>query len=92
MMEDHEFCDDCEGCRPALCSFDPATGQAGPPMAKDTPEMQVIDAYWDNETTYEERRAYIEVTLHNRREPVLVERAQKVMGNIQRVLQELDQS
>ncbi|MHA2427585.1 MAG: hypothetical protein ACXADB_06145 [Candidatus Hermodarchaeia archaeon] len=64
MMEDHEFCDDCPGCRPAM--LNPLTGQVYP---KDSPEMQAVDAVWDNETTYAERKAFIEVTLKNSRLP-----------------------
>ena len=90
MMEDHEFCDDCEGCRPAIATVDPKTGEVGPSMPRDTPQMQAIDAYWDNETSYAQRKPFIEFTLHNRREPVLVERAQQVMSKVQQILKELE--
>lgn len=64
MMEDHEFCDSCPGCRPVL--IDPATGK---PLPDDSPVMKAVNAFWDNRTSYAERRAFIEVTLKNSREP-----------------------
>lgn len=68
MMEDHEFCDDCDGCRPAIASVDPKTGMAAP-MPQDHPVMVAINEYWDNDTHYAQRKAFIEVTLHNSRLP-----------------------
>jgi len=64
MMEDHEFCDDCPGCRPAM--IDAETGKV---MSPDSREMQIVNQVWDNETTYAERKAFIEVTLKNSRLP-----------------------
>ncbi len=64
MMEDHEFCDDCSGCRPAL--LDMETQQA---LVHDDPIMVAVNNLWDNDTTYAQRRAFIEVTLHNSRVP-----------------------
>lgn len=90
MMPEHEFCDDCPGCRPAIASFDPKTGQVGPKMPDDTPIMQAVNKYWDNDTTYEERHAYIEVTLHNSRLPAHMERCQRVLEQLQRIMQEID--
>ena len=62
MMEDHEFCDSCEGCKPAI--LDTMTGKAVP---SDNPMMIAVMDVWENETSYAERRAYIEVTLKNSR-------------------------
>lgn len=78
MMEDHEFCDNCSGCRPAL--LDMETQQ---PMSNDNPIMIEVNRVWDNETTYAQRRAFIEFTLHNSRNPSDVSRAQEVMQKIQ---------
>lgn len=71
MLPDHEFCDDCPGCRPAVL-FD---GEVLPP---DDPVMIKINKVWDNHTTYAQRRSYIEVTLHNSRNPVDIRRMQEV--------------
>jgi hypothetical protein len=60
MLEGHEFCDHCPGCRPAV--FDPTTGKV---YAPDSQVMQIINLVWDTETSYAERKAFIEVTLHN---------------------------
>lgn len=85
MMEDHEFCDDCPGCRPAMA--DVKTGEV---LGNNTPTMQIVNRIWDNETTYAERKAFIEVTLHNFRQPHELRLAQKVMSQIQVALQEDD--
>lgn len=62
MMESHEFCDHCPGCRPAM--LDAVSRQPLPP---DHPLMIAVDRVWDRETSHEERKAFIEVTLHNSR-------------------------
>lgn len=74
MMEDHEFCDNCSGCRPSL--IDTKTKQR---MADDNPIMIKINQIWDNETTYAQRRAFIKVTLHNSRNLVDLRRMQEVV-------------
>lgn len=76
MMEDHEFCDDCPGCRPRLAKLE--DGKAIP-VPLDDPAQQKIDHIWDNNTTYAQRRSYIEVTLHNSRNPVDMQRCQEVV-------------
>lgn len=63
MLESHAFCDSCPGCRPAL------TTTGGRPLPADSPEAAAVAAVWDRETTYAERKAFIEVTLHNSRAP-----------------------
>ncbi len=73
MMEDHEFCDNCSGCRPALIDM-----QTKKPLSNDDPIMIAVNEAWDNDTTYAQRRAFIEVTLHNSRNPMDLERAQEV--------------
>lgn len=80
MMEDHSFCDSCPGCRPAL--LDPTTGTALP---NDHPIMVKINHMWDTQTTYDQRKSFIEVTLHNSRDPVDMENAKKVAKMMQDV-------
>jgi hypothetical protein len=58
----HEFCDHCPGCRPAIIDWD-----SGKPFPDDSPLMLAINRIWDKETTYEERKAFIDVTVHNSR-------------------------
>jgi hypothetical protein len=82
MMEDHEFCDSCPGCRPALA--DPTTMR---PMPQDHPTMVEVNRIWDNETSYEQRKAFIEVTLHNSRETDEIKLAQEVVQLIQNAIQ-----
>lgn len=53
-MEDHEFCDNCPGCRPAMLDM-----QTNKPVPRNDPKMQIVDKIWDNETTYAERKAFI---------------------------------
>jgi hypothetical protein len=66
----HAFCDHCPGCRPAL--IDTVTGQ---PMADDSPVMLTVNRVWDKDTSYAEREAFINVTLHNSRVPQVIELA-----------------
>ncbi len=81
MMEDHEFCDTCPGCRPAMA--DVKTGKV---MSRDHPTMVVVDRVWDNETTYAQRKAFIEVTLHNSRKPEDMKLFQEVAQLIQEAI------
>lgn len=74
MLARHEFCDLCPGCRPAL--FDAITGKV---LTADTPTMIVVNRVWDHDTTFEERKAFIAVTLHNSREPQDMARAGSVI-------------
>lgn len=83
MMENHEFCDNCHGCRPALA--DPKTMQ---PLPLDHPIMVKVDELWDNETTYDQRKAFIEVTLHNSRTENDMRLAEEVISKIKNVLDE----
>lgn len=83
MMEWHEFCDDCEGCRPAMLDL-----KTNKPLPNDDPMMVVVNRVWDNETTYAQRKAYIEVTLHNSTRPNDVRLFQEVAQKIQAALEE----
>lgn len=58
------FDDDCPGCMPAL--IDMRTGQ---PLPADSPEMMSVHAMWRALTTFEERRAFHQVSCQNSREP-----------------------
>jgi hypothetical protein len=74
MLENHDFCDHCPGCRPAL--IDLKTGQLMPP---DSPVMIAINRIWNTQTTYAERKAFVEVTVHNSRKPEDLRMGQAVM-------------
>jgi hypothetical protein len=78
MMEDHEFCDSCPGCRPAM--LDARTGK---PIPNDDLMMVVINRIWDNETSYAQRRAFIEVTLKNAHDSHNMQLAQQVIRKFQ---------
>lgn len=77
MMPPHEFCDHCEGCRPAL--MDITTGQV---LADDSPLMIEINRIWDKETTYAERKAFIDVSVHNSRKSDDMRLAHAVIAKI----------
>lgn len=62
MMENHEFSDHCPGCRPEI--LDLVTCR---PLSNDSPIMIAVNHMWNNNTSYQERKAYVEVTLHNSR-------------------------
>jgi hypothetical protein len=85
MMEDHEFCDECPGCRPAL--IDAETGKL---MAKDSPIMKTVNRVWDKETTFAQRKGFIEVTLKNSRNPHEMKLFWEVSNKIQDALKELE--
>lgn len=80
-MEDHEFCDSCPGCRPALVTID------GRQMPDDDPKMVIINEIWDNQTTYAQRRAFIEVTLKNSNNFRDLKLCEEVMQKIQKALE-----
>lgn len=73
----HEFCDHCPGCRPAL--LDPETGTALP---LDHPVMVRVNRAWNTLTTYDERKAFIEVTLHNSRDPRDLQLAEQAVAKL----------
>jgi len=60
----HEFCDHCPGCRPG--GLDTRTGK---PLPDDEEPMLTINRVWRSQTSYAERKAFIEVCLHNSRDP-----------------------
>jgi len=59
----HEFSDDCPGCRPAI--MDLRTQKVLP---EDSPEMVAIAVMWA-ETTLNERLVFHRVTCRNSRDP-----------------------
>lgn len=81
MRAKHEFCDTCPGCRPAM--VDTRTGEVVP---ADHPLMIATNWVWDHETTYAERKAFIDVTHHNKHGPEELRLAVSVMNKIQGVL------
>ena len=81
MMEDHEFCDSCPGCRPALI-------MDGRKVPDDDPKMVIINELWNTQTTYAQRRAFVEVTLKNSRKPLDMKMCQQVINKIQQALQD----
>jgi hypothetical protein len=76
MMKDHEFCDSCPGCRPAMMSLD------GKRVPDDDPMMIKVMSIWENETSYAQRRAYIEENARDR------QLCMQVMHKIQQALGE----
>jgi len=81
MMEDHEFCDSCSGCRPAMLNV-----QTGKPLPATDPMMIKVNQIWDNDTSYAQRRAFIEVTLKNSENPRDRQLCMEVMHKIQQVI------
>lgn len=76
-MINHDFCDHCPGCRPAL--LDLITGR---PLADDSPEMLRVNKIWNEQTTYRERKAFIAVTVHNSRAAEDMRLAQNIIAKI----------
>ena len=87
MMEDHEFCDSCPGCRPAIFSM-----ETGRPLPPEDPIMIVVNDIWDTQTTYAQRRAFIEFTLHNSRNPQDMRLVAEVNQMIEAALKESEHS
>ncbi len=73
----HEFCDHGPGCRPAM--FDATTGKVAP---DDSPIMIRMNHIWNHETTYAERKAFIDVTVHNRHSDENLRLANKIMDRL----------
>ena len=48
--------------------------------------MVKVNKVWDNDTTYEQRRGFIEVTLHNRKDRINMTLFQQVASKIQEAL------
>ncbi|MDD3473383.1 MAG: hypothetical protein PHS86_11415 [Syntrophaceae bacterium] len=84
MLEDHEFCDDCPGCKPAILDM-----KTNRPLPPDDPLMQAVMFMWQNGTTYQERKAYIEVTLHNSRSQSDLILANSVFHKIKEIIQQM---
>lgn len=84
MLEEHEFCDDCPGCKPAILDI-----KTNKPLPSDDPLMKAVMFMWKNGTTYQERKAYIEVTLHNSRLPSDLRLAGMVFEKIKEIMQQM---
>lgn len=78
MQPIHDFCDDCHGCRPALVD-----AETGKPLASDSPTMIRVNAVWDHETTYSERKAFIDVTCNRTQAPDAMALCESVMRKVQ---------
>ena len=74
----HQFCDHCPECRPVL--VDLTTKE---PLPEDSTIMRRVNEIWNNHTTYEERKAFINVSYHNSREMEEVKLATSVVDRIQ---------
>lgn len=79
----HPFCDHCEGCRPAI--IDVKTGAV---LADSSKEMQAILRMWRTDTTYAQRKAFIDVTVHNSRVGETLRLAQEVVAKIATILED----
>lgn len=78
MLDDHQFCDHCPGCRPTLLDI-----ETRKPLEGDSPVMIKINQLWDHGTTYEQRKAFIKVTLHNSRSTEDMRLATEVIKRMQ---------
>ncbi len=75
----HEFCDHCPGCRPALID------ERGRPVPADSPAMLAVNRIWNTQTSYAERKAFIEVTVNNSRDPADLRLVQAVAAKFEAV-------
>lgn len=80
MSEKHEFCDHCPGCRPALLD---AQGRIVP---QDSPIMIAVNRIWTSQTSYAERKSFIDVTVNNSRDPDDLRRAQAVVARFTKAM------
>lgn len=80
-MPKHEFCDSCPGCRPTIINT-----KTKSVLPQDSKEMIAINDVWDNNTTYNQRKAYIDVTLHNSKNSKDLELAGSVVEKIKAAL------
>jgi hypothetical protein len=77
----HEFCDHCPGCQP--CMFDLKTGKV---MAADSPRMLALQRVWRGQTSYAQRKAFINVTYHNSRKSEELRLAHQVIALFEKSL------
>lgn len=77
----HPFCDHCPGCQPAI--VDPVTGAVLPETSH---YMKAVMHVWRKETTYAQRKAYIDVTVHNSTVRGTLELAQEVVKKFEAAL------
>ncbi len=73
-----------------MAAMDLETGEVGGAIPDSDPTMVVINELWDNETTYAQRKAFIEVTLRNSQIPVEQNLAKQVMTMIEEAMQEME--
>lgn len=82
-IDQHAFCDTCRGCRPAIVTVD-----TGRELAEDDPLMIRVNRIWDHHTSYAQRKAYIEVTVHNSRDPENIRLSTVIINKFQEAFQE----
>jgi hypothetical protein len=76
-MDRHEFCDHCPGCRPAVIDWN-----TGAVLPQDSALAIAVNRAWNTQTSYAERKAFIEVTLHNSRAKQDLQLASEVIAKI----------
>jgi hypothetical protein len=57
------------------------------PIADDNPAMIIVNKVWNNDTTYDMRKAFIEVTLHNSQNKTDLSLASQVVDKFKRALE-----
>lgn len=77
----HEFCDHCPLCRPSILNI-----TTGKKLPDDSPTMIKVSRMWTHETTYKERKAFIDVTAHNRQTPENMRLANTVIEKMRKLM------
>jgi len=63
----------------------------GERLADNTPIMVAVNHIWDTDTTYAERKAFIEVTCNNSRSLQDIDLATGLMQKIQKAVDQIDE-
>lgn len=84
-IDDHDFCDTCPLCRPAMIELQ-QPGAQRPDVKKLKKQKRVIDRVWDFDTSYDQRRAFILVTRNRSTDSADVELCRQVNEKIQAAL------
>lgn len=77
----HEFCDECPGCRPGLLDI-----HTGKPLPQDKEPMISILRMWRGQTSYAQRKAYVNVMVNNSRDESDIKLTMEVVNKIQVIL------
>ena len=70
----HEFCDNCPDCRPILMNI-----ETNETCIEDNPAVIRMNDVWKNHSTFEQRKSFMEVMVHDSKDPTDLRNAIQLM-------------